>query len=59
MDYEVLHVFEFDSVRKRMSIVVRHPHTNQVILYCKGADSAVFSKLRRPGNFLTLSAFQK
>ncbi|XP_021953805.2 probable phospholipid-transporting ATPase VD isoform X3 [Folsomia candida] len=45
--YEILHTFPFDSVRKRMSLVVRHPQTNQIIMYCKGADTAIFSKLKR------------
>lgn len=49
VEYEILHTFPFDSVRKRMSIVVRHPQTNQIIMYCKGADSAIFSKLKRCG----------
>lgn len=35
-EYEVLHVLPFDSNRKRMSIIVRHPQTLQKILYCKG-----------------------
>lgn len=35
-EYEVLHVLPFDSNRKRMSIIVRHPQTHQKILYCKG-----------------------
>ena len=36
LEYEVLHVFPFDSNRKRMSIIVRHPLTSEIILYCKG-----------------------
>ena len=30
-----------------MSVVLRHPTTREVILYCKGADSAIFDRLRR------------
>uniref|UniRef100_A0A6A7G3R0 P-type phospholipid transporter n=2 Tax=Hirondellea gigas TaxID=1518452 RepID=A0A6A7G3R0_9CRUS len=48
LEYEVLHVFPFDSTRKRMSIVVRHPLSRQIILYCKGADSAILENLSRP-----------
>ena len=48
VDYELLHVFPFDSTRKRMSVVVRLPVTRQVVLYCKGADSAVLSVLQHP-----------
>ncbi|KAJ7991044.1 hypothetical protein DPEC_G00293160 [Dallia pectoralis] len=37
----LLHILPFDSTRKRMSVVVRHPLTNQVVVYTKGADSVV------------------
>ncbi|MFT7806676.1 putative phospholipid-transporting ATPase VD [Arapaima gigas] len=37
----LLHVLPFDSFRKRMSVVVRHPLTGQVVVYTKGADSVI------------------
>uniref|UniRef100_A0A8C9TTM7 Phospholipid-transporting ATPase n=1 Tax=Scleropages formosus TaxID=113540 RepID=A0A8C9TTM7_SCLFO len=37
----LLHILPFDSFRKRMSVVVRHPLTNQVVVYTKGADSVI------------------
>jgi phospholipid-translocating ATPase len=43
-EYEILNVLEFDSNRKRMSIIVKDLATNEDILYCKGADSAMFEK---------------
>nr|XP_045605910.1 phospholipid-transporting ATPase VA-like [Procambarus clarkii] len=46
-EYDVLHVLPFDSNRKRMSIIVRHPETQEKILYCKGADSAILENLSR------------
>lgn len=46
--YEVLNVLEFDSTRKRMSIIVRTP-TGALKLYCKGADSVIYERLA-PGN---------
>lgn len=46
-EFEVLHVLPFDSNRKRMSIIVRHPETQEKILYCKGADSAILDNLTR------------
>ncbi|CAL4122701.1 unnamed protein product [Meganyctiphanes norvegica] len=46
-EYEILHVLPFDSTRKRMSIIVRHPETGEKILYCKGADSAILDNLSR------------
>lgn len=45
--YEILHVLPFDSSRKRMSIVVRRQDDSSIVLYCKGADSAVLPKLER------------
>ena len=28
-----------------MSVVVRHPNTDEIVLYCKGADSTILSSL--------------
>ncbi|CAL8076273.1 unnamed protein product [Calicophoron daubneyi] len=42
---KVLRILPFDSVRKRMSILVRHPCTNEAILYTKGADSSIFCRV--------------
>ncbi|XP_047202122.1 probable phospholipid-transporting ATPase VD isoform X2 [Girardinichthys multiradiatus] len=38
---QLLHILPFDSNRKRMSVVVRHPVTGQVVVYTKGADSVI------------------
>lgn len=35
----------FDSNRKCMSVLVRHPLTNELVLYSKGADSTILSSL--------------
>jgi phospholipid-translocating ATPase len=43
-EYELLNVLEFDSNRKRMSIIVKDLATGELTLYCKGADSAMFEK---------------
>lgn len=43
--FEILYILPFDSVRKRMSVVVRHPRTLKITLYTKGADSAVMDSL--------------
>lgn len=48
LSYEVLDILTFDSTRKRMSVLVRHPHTDEIILYTKGADSAVMEILEDP-----------
>ncbi|XP_033891147.2 phospholipid-transporting ATPase VD-like isoform X1 [Acipenser ruthenus] len=45
LNFQLLHILPFDSVRKRMSVVVRHPVTGQVVVYSKGADSVVMDLL--------------
>lgn len=47
VDYDILHMLDFDSNRKCMSVVVRQKGHSEVILYSKGADSVIFSNLRR------------
>ncbi|XP_058806464.1 probable phospholipid-transporting ATPase IA isoform X3 [Phymastichus coffea] len=42
--YEVLHVIEFTSTRKRMSVIVRTP-SGQIKIYCKGADTMIYERL--------------
>jgi len=39
--YKVLHVLEFDSTRKRMSIIVEKEDNKHIIMLCKGAESHV------------------
>ncbi len=43
-EYKLLHILQFNSTRKRMSIIVKNPD-NQIVLYCKGADSIVMERL--------------
>lgn len=52
LTFQLLHILPFDSVRKRMSVVVRHPLSNQVVVYTKGADSAIMELLSSPGKFI-------
>ncbi|KAI5810829.1 hypothetical protein BZA77DRAFT_254260 [Pyronema omphalodes] len=47
-EFEVLTTLEFNSARKRMSAIVRMPDTGKIFLFCKGADSIIYSRLR-PG----------
>lgn len=42
--YVVLQMIEFNSTRKRMSVIVRTPQ-GQIVLYCKGADSVIYQRL--------------
>ncbi|XP_010771785.1 probable phospholipid-transporting ATPase VD, partial [Notothenia coriiceps] len=44
----LLHILPFDSDRKKMSVVVRHPLTGQVVVYTKGADSAMMDLTGAP-----------
>lgn len=44
----LLHILPFDSNRKRMSVVVRHPLSGQVVVYTKGADSVIMDLTETP-----------
>lgn len=44
-EFTVLNILEFNSSRKRMSAIVRMPD-GKIILFCKGADSVIYSRLR-------------
>ncbi|XP_074530462.1 phospholipid-transporting ATPase VB [Halichoeres trimaculatus] len=46
--FEVLDTLTFDSTRKRMSVLVRHPITKECVLYTKGADYAIMELLGTP-----------
>ncbi|XP_039172644.1 putative phospholipid-transporting ATPase 9 isoform X2 [Eucalyptus grandis] len=47
--YQVLNVLEFNSLRKRMSVVVRD-EKGKILLLCKGADSVMFGRLSEDSN---------
>ncbi|KAM6958530.1 phospholipid-transporting ATPase IH isoform 2-T2 [Tautogolabrus adspersus] len=42
--FELLEVLTFDSVRRRMSVIVR-AGTGELYLFCKGADSSIFPRV--------------
>ncbi|XP_046494285.1 phospholipid-transporting ATPase IK [Equus quagga] len=46
--YQVLAMMDFNSVRKRMSVLVRDPE-GSIYLYTKGADTVIFERLRKKG----------
>ncbi|XP_058653374.1 probable phospholipid-transporting ATPase IA isoform X4 [Onychostoma macrolepis] len=48
--YELLHVLEFTSARKRMSVIMRTP-SGKIRLYCKGADTAIYERLADSSRF--------
>ncbi|XP_068181058.1 phospholipid-transporting ATPase IG isoform X1 [Antennarius striatus] len=43
--YDLLHVLHFDPVRRRMSVIVRSK-SGDILLFCKGADSSIFPRVR-------------
>ncbi|XP_069061125.1 phospholipid-transporting ATPase IH isoform X3 [Pleurodeles waltl] len=43
--FEQLEVLSFDSVRRRMSVIVRSA-AGDIFLFCKGADSSIFPRVR-------------
>ncbi|ORY23821.1 putative phospholipid-translocating ATPase [Naematelia encephala] len=45
-EYELLHVLEFNSSRKRMSVILRKlDEYGRLFLLCKGADNVIFERL--------------
>uniref|UniRef100_A0A673YH31 Phospholipid-transporting ATPase n=1 Tax=Salmo trutta TaxID=8032 RepID=A0A673YH31_SALTR len=44
MTYEVLALLDFNSDRKRMSVILRFPD-GRIRLYCKGADTVIYERL--------------
>nr|XP_008505403.1 PREDICTED: probable phospholipid-transporting ATPase IH isoform X3 [Equus przewalskii] len=42
--FELLEILSFDSVRRRMSVIVKSA-TGEIYLFCKGADSSVFPRV--------------
>lgn len=48
LTFDLLFTLGFDCSRKRMSVVVRHPLTKEIIVYTKGADSAIMDVLEDP-----------
>ncbi|MCO5558594.1 hypothetical protein L7F22_012180 [Adiantum nelumboides] len=49
VEYEIMNVLEFNSTRKRQSVICRYPN-GRLVLYCKGADSVIYERLTDRGN---------
>ncbi|CAI5499201.1 unnamed protein product [Closterium sp. Naga37s-1] len=47
-EYTILALIEFNSTRKRMSVVIRDP-SNRILLMTKGADSVIYERLAPTG----------
>ncbi|XP_056012522.1 phospholipid-transporting ATPase VD-like isoform X2 [Ostrea edulis] len=47
VEFEVLEVLQFDSTRKRMSVIVKNPNNKELVMFTKGADTAILGVLHR------------
>ncbi|KAJ7326638.1 hypothetical protein JRQ81_016397 [Phrynocephalus forsythii] len=47
LTFDMLHILPFDATRKRMSVVVKHPILNKIVMYTKGADSVIMNLLKK------------
>jgi hypothetical protein len=45
VEYEVLNVLEFNSTRKRMSVVIKNKLKDQILILTKGADTVIYERL--------------
>ncbi|KAG7484284.1 hypothetical protein MATL_G00047960 [Megalops atlanticus] len=45
-EYELLHVLNFDPVRRRMSVIVKSK-SGEMLLFCKGADLSIFPRVNQ------------
>lgn len=43
--FELLNVLEFNSTRKRMSVIIKPEDSDRIVLLCKGADSVIYERL--------------
>lgn len=57
LDYELLDVLDFNSDRKRMSVIVKTPQ-GQILLLCKGADNVICERLGQHQPFLVKTLLQ-
>jgi len=57
--FQLLHVLEFNSTRKRMSVIVKS-QDGKIILYTKGADTVLFERMSNsdPANEITKEHLQ-
>ena len=46
--YELLEVLEFNSTRKRMSVILKDHETGKILLYSKGADNILIDRMKTP-----------
>lgn len=44
--YKLLYTLEFDSTRKRMSVILKEKNGN-ILMFCKGADNVILARTRK------------
>lgn len=49
--YKLLNLIEFNSTRKRMTVIVR-TEDNRILVMCKGADSVIIPRLNKQSSFI-------
>jgi len=42
--YKLLDILEFNSTRKRMSVILEDLQRDRIVLYCKGADNIILER---------------
>ncbi|XP_061165426.1 phospholipid-transporting ATPase VD-like isoform X2 [Saccostrea echinata] len=47
VEFEILEVLQFDSTRKRMSVIVKNTNNKELVMFTKGADTAVLGVLHK------------
>ncbi|KAG2606681.1 hypothetical protein PVAP13_4NG211787 [Panicum virgatum] len=47
-EFKILNLLEFNSKRKRMTVILKD-EDDQILLFCKGADSIIFDRLAKNG----------
>ncbi|CAL5039054.1 unnamed protein product [Urochloa decumbens] len=47
-EFKILNLLEFNSKRKRMTVILKDEE-DQILLFCKGADSIIFDRLAKNG----------
>jgi len=57
--YEVLEFLEFNSDRKRSSVLYKDVKTGKLVLFCKGADNVMKKRLKTPASSKLMSDTEK
>lgn len=50
--FKLLHILEFNSDRKRQSVILEDLYTKKILLLCKGADSILIERLSELSEYI-------